>query len=81
MVNTTALEQDGAAVAELRDVFATGRTCHLSWRLAQLRGIERLCVEREQEIVDARVSATPTTSVASGRAVWVPITGDGDSRP
>jgi aldehyde dehydrogenase (NAD+) len=34
-------------------VFDTGRTRGLSWRLAQLRGIERLCDEREPEIAAA----------------------------
>ncbi|MUL64491.1 aldehyde dehydrogenase family protein [Mycobacterium sp. CBMA 234] len=48
-----ATEQGAAVVAELRAIFATGRTRDLSWRLEQLRGIERLCDEREQEIVDA----------------------------
>lgn len=40
-------------VDTLRKVFATGRTRDLSWRLEQLRGIERLCDEREQDIVEA----------------------------
>ncbi|MUL49850.1 aldehyde dehydrogenase family protein [Mycobacterium sp. CBMA293] len=48
-----ATEQGAAVVAELREIFATGRTRDLSWRLEQLRGIERLCNEREHEIVDA----------------------------
>lgn len=39
--------------AGLREVFATGRTRDLQWRLEQLRGIERLCDEREREIADA----------------------------
>jgi aldehyde dehydrogenase (NAD+) len=45
---------DGSSVlADLRGVFAGGRTRDLSWRLEQLRGIERLCDEREDEIVAA----------------------------
>lgn len=40
-------------LAGLRDVFATGRTRDLQWRLEQLHGIERLCDEREREIADA----------------------------
>ena len=40
-------------IADLRQVFATGRTRELSWRLEQLRGIERLCDEREPEIAAA----------------------------
>jgi aldehyde dehydrogenase (NAD+) len=40
-------------IADLRKVFATGRTRELSWRLEQLHGIERMCDEREAEIVAA----------------------------
>ena len=40
-------------VADLRQVYATGRSHPLSWRLQQLRGIERLCDEREPEIAAA----------------------------
>ncbi|KIU18761.1 aldehyde dehydrogenase family protein [Mycolicibacterium llatzerense] len=53
MVGSTAYEQETAVVDTLRTVFATGRTRDLSWRIEQLRGIERLCEEREQQIVDA----------------------------
>jgi aldehyde dehydrogenase (NAD+) len=41
------------AVAELRQLFATGRTGSLQWRLDQLHGIERLVTEREPEIAVA----------------------------
>jgi aldehyde dehydrogenase (NAD+) len=37
----------------LREVFATGRTRGLGWRLAQLEAIERLCDEREADIAAA----------------------------
>ncbi|HEX7827204.1 MAG TPA: aldehyde dehydrogenase family protein [Mycobacterium sp.] len=40
-------------VSELRQVFATGRTRGLHWRLAQLEAIERLCDEREADIAAA----------------------------
>lgn len=40
-------------VSDLRRVFDSGRTRGLAWRLEQLRGIERLCDEREPEIVAA----------------------------
>jgi aldehyde dehydrogenase (NAD+) len=40
-------------VSDLRHVFGSGRTRGLSWRLEQLRGIERLCNEREPEVVAA----------------------------
>jgi aldehyde dehydrogenase (NAD+) len=40
-------------LADLRQVFATGRTRALQWRLDQLRGIERLLEERESEIAAA----------------------------
>jgi aldehyde dehydrogenase (NAD+) len=45
---------DSASVlADLRRVFATGRTRALEWRLEQLRGIERFVDEREPEIAAA----------------------------
>lgn len=40
-------------LSALRQVFSTGRTRDLSWRLAQLEGIERLCDERESDIAAA----------------------------
>jgi aldehyde dehydrogenase (NAD+) len=40
-------------VASLRAVFASGRTRNAEWRLRQLRGIERLVDEREDEIAAA----------------------------
>jgi aldehyde dehydrogenase (NAD+) len=43
----------GRLLADLRQVFGTGRTRSLQWRLDQLRGIERLLEERESEIAAA----------------------------
>jgi aldehyde dehydrogenase (NAD+) len=43
----------GQLVADLRRVFASGRTRPLRWRLDQLRGIECLLEERESEIAAA----------------------------
>ena len=40
-------------LSDLRRVFSSGRTRELSWRQEQLRGIERLCDEREAEIAAA----------------------------
>jgi aldehyde dehydrogenase (NAD+) len=40
----------GRLLADLRQVFAGGRTLSLRWRLDQLRGIERFVEEREPEI-------------------------------
>jgi len=40
-------------LADVRGVFATGRTVGLQWRLAQLRGIERFVDERASEIARA----------------------------
>lgn len=37
----------------LRQTFAGGRTRDVDWRLDQLRALERMLVEREQEVVDA----------------------------
>jgi aldehyde dehydrogenase (NAD+) len=42
-----------ALLTDLRSVFVGGRTRELAWRLDQLRGIERLCDERESEIAAA----------------------------
>jgi aldehyde dehydrogenase (NAD+) len=54
-VTIHAPETTGSAgvLADLRRVFAAGRTRGLEWRLAQLRGIERLVDEREPEIAAA----------------------------
>jgi aldehyde dehydrogenase (NAD+) len=43
----------GQLLADVRRVFASGRTLSLRWRLDQLRGIERLVEEREPEIAAA----------------------------
>ena len=40
-------------LSDLRQVFASGRTRGLRWRLSQLEAIERLCDEREADIVAA----------------------------
>jgi aldehyde dehydrogenase (NAD+) len=50
MSSQTTSFQTGELGSDLRRVFNTGRTRELSWRLDQLRGIERLCDEREPEI-------------------------------
>src|SRR5574337_36392 len=51
---STLVDTDAVGVLDdLRAVFATGRTRSLSWRLEQLRGIERLLAERESEIASA----------------------------
>jgi aldehyde dehydrogenase (NAD+) len=42
-----------ALLSDLRRVFDSGHTRGLTWRLEQLRGIERLCDERESEIAAA----------------------------
>jgi aldehyde dehydrogenase (NAD+) len=42
-----------ALLSDLRRVFEGGCTRGLAWRLEQLRGIERLCDEREPEIIAA----------------------------
>ncbi|AYN30549.1 aldehyde dehydrogenase family protein [Streptomyces albus] len=40
-------------VAALRRTFASGRTRDLSWRIAQLRGLESLLTEHESELAEA----------------------------
>jgi aldehyde dehydrogenase (NAD+) len=42
-----------ALLRNVRSEFGSGRTRALSWRLQQLRGIERLCEERDAEITAA----------------------------
>jgi aldehyde dehydrogenase (NAD+) len=47
-------QTDSAGVlGELREVFGTGRTRSVEWRLEQLRGIERFVAEREPDIAAA----------------------------
>ncbi|WP_099318122.1 aldehyde dehydrogenase family protein [Mycobacterium kansasii] len=53
MPHQTAAVEAPTPLNELRKVFSSGRTRGLSWRLDQLRGIERLCDEREAEIAAA----------------------------
>jgi aldehyde dehydrogenase (NAD+) len=48
-----AVRGNDQVMADLRRVFATGRTRSLRWRLDQLHGIERLVEERESEIAQA----------------------------
>jgi aldehyde dehydrogenase (NAD+) len=54
-VTIHAVDTTGSAsvLADLRGVFATGRTRALEWRLEQLRGIARFVDEREAEIAAA----------------------------
>jgi aldehyde dehydrogenase (NAD+) len=53
MLSQTMSLDAAALLSDIRRVFDSGRTRGLSWRLDQLRGIERLCDEREAEITDA----------------------------
>ena len=53
MTSQTASFDTTALLNDLRGVFSSGRTRGLAWRLEQLRGIERLCDEREPEIAAA----------------------------
>jgi len=43
-------------IATLRQVYASGRTRGLDWRMRQLDGLARLCEEREKELVGAIVA-------------------------
>jgi aldehyde dehydrogenase (NAD+) len=54
-VTIHAMQTTGSAsvLADLRQVFATGRTRALEWRLEQLRGIQRFVEQRESEIAAA----------------------------
>jgi aldehyde dehydrogenase (NAD+) len=53
MTYQTELLDAPALLTDLRHTFVCGHTRELSWRLEQLRGIERLCDEREPEITAA----------------------------
>lgn len=53
----------GQVLADIRRVFATGRTRSLDWRLKQLQGIERLCEERETDIAEALAADLGRTPV------------------
>ena len=53
MPSQTTLFDTAGMLSDLRRVFGSGRTRRLSWRLEQLRGIERLCDDREAEITAA----------------------------
>jgi aldehyde dehydrogenase (NAD+) len=64
-VTIDALEttDSSSVLGDLRQVFATGRTRSLDWRLEQLRGIERLVTEREPDLAVAMgedLGRTPT---------------------
>ncbi|CAM2919804.1 aldehyde dehydrogenase family protein [Prescottella defluvii] len=54
-VETGAIDSDTTAgvVAGLREIHASGRTRTAQWRIEQLRGIERMLDEREDEITGA----------------------------
>ena len=52
-IHATQITGSASVLADLRRVFATGRTRDLEWRLKQLRGIERFVGEREAEIAAA----------------------------
>jgi aldehyde dehydrogenase (NAD+) len=56
MLNAMSSEGIADLVATLRTVHASGRTRPLEWRRAQLDGLERLMVEREDDIVAALVA-------------------------
>src|SRR5690349_16354122 len=45
-----------AVVAGLRAAYATGRTRDLEWRRQQLRGLEKLVVDNETAIAEARAT-------------------------
>jgi aldehyde dehydrogenase (NAD+) len=53
MPSQTTMFDTAGMLSDLRRVFGSGRTRRLSWRLEQLRGIERLCDDREAEITAA----------------------------
>src|SRR5216110_2066754 len=48
-----ARDQPGAVVGRLRHTFDSGRTRPAAWRRAQLEGMKRMLVEREDEFLDA----------------------------
>ena len=55
-VAATPLTVPALTMRSLREVYATGRTRSLEWRLAQLEGIEQFCNEQEDAIAAAMAS-------------------------
>jgi aldehyde dehydrogenase (NAD+) len=53
MPSQTRSSDDTGLLSDARRAFGIGRTSGLPWRLDQLRGIERLCGDREAEITAA----------------------------
>ena len=53
MTTTTGTLDAGALVDRLRATFADGRTRPVEWRRAQLEGLHRLLVDREEELLGA----------------------------
>ncbi|MFC9789315.1 aldehyde dehydrogenase family protein [Rhodococcus sp. NPDC127528] len=52
-IDSDTTEGIAGVVARLRDAYASGRTRSAQWRIEQLRGIERMLDEREDEITRA----------------------------
>lgn len=65
-----------AEVARLRATFAGGRTRDRSWRLAQLRGLERMLAERESEFAAALASDLGRPAVDAWLADLAPTTAE-----
>lgn len=40
-------------VGELRNIFKSGRTKSYDWRISQLKGIEKMIEERENDVIEA----------------------------
>lgn len=55
-VSATRRGAEGGVIADVREAFARGHTRSLDWRTAQLRGVEKICRERESDIADALAS-------------------------
>ncbi|MET0449522.1 MAG: aldehyde dehydrogenase family protein, partial [Aeromicrobium sp.] len=65
-----------AEVARLRATFAGGRTRDRSWRVAQLRGLERMLAERESEFAQALASDLGRPAVDAWLADLAPTTAE-----
>lgn len=68
--------QGDGIVAELREVFSSGRTTSLQWRSDQLHGIEHLCKDNESEIAAALAEDLDRPATEAWLGDIVPTTGE-----
>jgi len=63
-------------VKELRGAFASGKTRNYEWRASQVKALEKLVADHEQEIVDAlqKDLAKPPLETVAYEVLWfIPV--------